>query len=442
MLLTQTHPSFSYQFLSSSQPSSNFVDVAVSGIYHGVDWLYTSVETMYTYDFKILFFWFYNSIYDESFDYFFTTCWYGSLIGGTFQLLWSYVLDSYIVNSLIVPHYSEYWFKTMLASRDISLVVIHHPELCLLSQQINESYFSSLVGSLTLVLNENVDIETILTPYMVFVHFLFVLCIVCLFITMYCSFFTSFVKEEVTIDYDYILATTSVEAEKEVATYDDLILTFIVVCSVVGWYFYLHCWTLISNIPEFAILWYFLPLLYWIIFGIPLFMLNDFGAAFASYLRGVGGSSLLLYELLYDFIALIIYFTRIMVQGVRIILVTFTYVSLNDFVLYFSYDQTWFLQHESFWDDLSEITLSLDSVSYFLFATLPGRLLYWMYELLHTFFVVTAQCVSFFVIVFWLFLFLYSFYVAEQIEDYLTPLRAKMRVKLAYSRRDLKINKL
>ncbi len=69
-------------------------------------------------------------------------------------------------------------------------------------------------------------------------------------------------------------------------------------------------------------------------------MLNDFGAAFASYLRGVGGSSLLLYELLYDFIALIIYFTRIMVQGVRIILVTFTYVSLNDFVLYFTYDQT------------------------------------------------------------------------------------------------------
>ncbi len=37
VLLTQTHPSFSYQFLSSSQSSSNFVDVAVSGIYHGVD---------------------------------------------------------------------------------------------------------------------------------------------------------------------------------------------------------------------------------------------------------------------------------------------------------------------------------------------------------------------------------------------------------------------
>ena len=46
-------------------------DVCVHSLYNGIDWVYTSVETLYIYDYKIVYFWFLNSVYDESIDFFF-----------------------------------------------------------------------------------------------------------------------------------------------------------------------------------------------------------------------------------------------------------------------------------------------------------------------------------------------------------------------------------
>ena len=48
-------------------------DTCIHTLYNGVDWLYTHVETLYIYDYKILYFWFLNSVYDESIDFFFTS---------------------------------------------------------------------------------------------------------------------------------------------------------------------------------------------------------------------------------------------------------------------------------------------------------------------------------------------------------------------------------
>jgi hypothetical protein len=53
--------------------------------------------------------------------------------------------------------------------------------------------------------------------------------------------------------------------------------------------------------------------------------------------------------------------------------------------------------------------------------------LYWIYELAHTFFVVTAQFIAFFAMVFWLFFFLYTFFVFEKFEDYFSEKR-KIRI--------------
>jgi hypothetical protein len=50
-----------------------------------------------------------------------------------------------------------------------------------------------------------------------------------------------------------------------------------------------------------------------------------------------------------------------------------------------------------------------------------------MYELLHTFFVVTAQFVAFFAMVFWLFLFLYTMFVIEQQEKFFQEKKEKRK---------------
>ena len=46
-------------------------DTGVHTMYSGIDWIYTHVETLYMYEYKIMYFWLLNSIYDESMDFFF-----------------------------------------------------------------------------------------------------------------------------------------------------------------------------------------------------------------------------------------------------------------------------------------------------------------------------------------------------------------------------------
>jgi hypothetical protein len=52
-----------------------------------------------------------------------------------------------------------------------------------------------------------------------------------------------------------------------------------------------------------------------------------------------------------------------------------------------------------------------------------------LYELLHTFFVLTAQFVAFFAMVFWLFLFLFTMFAMEQMERFIAERRLKRKIE-------------
>ena len=91
--------------------------------------------------------------------------------------------------------------------------------------------------------------------------------------------------------------------------------------------------------PELIFVFYLFPAFYFIILGIPTFLVFDFGIVFLAYLKGIGTSPVYIFELMYDFIAVIIFYTRILVQGVRLILMLFTYASMHDLIMYFSYYQ-------------------------------------------------------------------------------------------------------
>lgn len=54
-------------------------DMGIHAMYSGIDWLYTYIETLYMYDYKITYFLLLNNIYDESMDLFFLSVWYTSL---------------------------------------------------------------------------------------------------------------------------------------------------------------------------------------------------------------------------------------------------------------------------------------------------------------------------------------------------------------------------
>jgi len=155
-----------------------------------------------------------------------------------------------------------------------------------------------------------------------------------------------------------------------------------------------------SCLPEVVLVFFFFPLLYYTILNTPTFLLNDFGILYNCYLRGVSPSPTLVFELMYDYIAVIAFYVRLLTQGVRLALMFFTYAAMHDFVLFSNYSLRYLSGTESIWEEISNIDVSVSSITYFFLGSLPGHILNWLYEVFHTFFVVTGQLVAYCAMIF------------------------------------------
>lgn len=289
------------------------------------------------YDYKVLYFWFLNSVYDESIDFFFISVWFLSLQMSSLQLFWSVLLDSYIFNSLLQFSLTDEWVRGFISSKDTALLVIYHPEVMFFKNQIFCNFFTNYLADINITAIQYLDSQSLLTPIMLFPQLLFLGYIAFFFTAFYFSFYSSSSKEESTIDADYLSASVTVESEKEIGSIDDMLMPVIVITYTFGWYFYLYCWCLISQLPEIVLVFFFFPLLYYTIGNTPTFLLYDFGILYNCYLRGVAPSPNMIFELMYDYIAVIAFYVRILTQGVRLALMFFTYAAMHDFVLYMDY---------------------------------------------------------------------------------------------------------
>lgn len=428
-------------FTSLNGNSINFssfnYDSTVHTMYNGIDWLYTHVETLYMYDYKILYFWFLNNVYDESIDYFFLAVWYTSLQASGLQLFWAVMLDNYVSNYLFQFDLSDEWVRGFVSSKDTALFLIYHPELIFIKQQIVNNYLSNFLTDVNFSAIQYIESQSLLTAVMLLPQLLLLSYIAFFLVSFYFSFYSNSTREEATVDADYLSASITVESEKEIGSLDDILMGVIVLTYVFGWYFYLHCWPMISLIPEIVIVFFFFPLLYYTIFNTPTFLLYDFGILYNCYLRGIAPTPTLLFELLYDYIAVISFYVRILTQGVRLALMFLTYAGMHDFILYADYNHKYLLGNESIWEEISNINSSISSLTYFFLSTLPGHFLNWIYELIHTFFVVTGQLVAYCAMIFWLFLFLFTFFVIEKQENYFEEKR-KLRQDLFKKIQNLK----
>jgi len=232
-------------------------------------------------------------------------------------------------------------------SNEVIYIYIYNPELVFLKKEIFKGYHEYF-SNFFISFNESTVVETLSNPIILLPQFLLVLYTSIVFISFYFNYFSTANKEEATIDADYLVASTTVEAEKEISCFDDMILAFVVLIYIFGWYFYIHCWSVVSVLPELAFLFYLFPGLYFIIFGIPTSLAYDFGLYFLCYLRGVGTLPVFSYELIFDYIQVTIFYTRIVVQGVRLVLMLFTFASLHEFMLHFSLPQKSFICSEYF----------------------------------------------------------------------------------------------
>ena len=147
------------------------------------------------------------------------------------------------------------------------------------------------------------------------------------------------------------------------------------------------------------------------------------------YLRGGSKYSNNLIEVLFDYIGCIVFFTRLIAQWVRIILVLISFFSLSHVIVEFQITNQAIIGNDVLTGNNYGM-FSNRSLTYYLLVVFPGKFLHLIYEVLHTISLIISQFISFFSVVFWLFLFLYTFFIIEKHEDYFSRKREEKIIKL------------
>jgi hypothetical protein len=397
-----------------------FVDICTHCIYHGVDFIYTFVDDQLVFDFKVWFVWFLDNVVQEALMLGFTSNWREVNNISSGQLYLSNILDSLFTNIVSYLPYDNDWFRYYLASIDTSATHYYIPELNLVSNSLISDLLFNTSSNERLVITFLVTSENLVTSVMYFPQYIMFLSLIVVFFLIFFNFFSSPTKEENIVDQDYLIALSLLESEEEISSFDDIVGALLFFVYAFFWFFYIYFWNIVSNYPEFLLILCLLPFIYVIIFFIPSNLLYDFGLYFVSYLRGSASTPNFLFEAMYDYIAIFALFIRLFVQGVRLLLMFFVYASLHDYILYWNWhSRFWLYGNYDIWRDLANLELTISSISY-LFLKLPGYVVYWIYELVHTFFVITGQFIAFFAMVFWLFFYLYTFFTYEPQEEYLS----------------------
>ena len=280
------------------------------------------------------------------------------------------------------------------------------------------------------VINELTHTESYSFIFNQVLDFFFIFFSTVLILILYFSYYNSSTKENNLIDSNFLSSSILVESEKEIASLDDLILSSIILVYIFGWFFHIHVWNVLNSTPELLLLFYLLPFLAFLIFGVPSFLLIDFGIYCTMYIRGCGSYNSLIAELMYDYINVGSFYVRLCVQWVRLLLMYLTFIVMHDTVIFCNFENTLFLGTlDSIKEELSNIFVSCSFFSYLAFTQLLPTLFRLLFELTHTLFVCTAQFLAFFAIVFWFFSFLYTFFVYIKIENYFFHKRKLAQIK-------------
>lgn len=394
-------------------------DIQSPMLLRGIEYIYTWLESVITYSTTL----FYESNLiptdPTSLEHFIWVYDYRLSL----YIIWSIFYDFQILNNVVsLPHISN-WYSYINTITNNVVFYIEHPEHTYFYSSALTEYLLPFVSKFRFLIELETQSEGLLLIPMIILDLLFKIFLFGLFLSFLMNWYSISINSS-NVDSDFLVNSLAIESEEEIASIDDTVLLLIIVFFIFGWFFFFNYLNILTVLGEVMFIFLFLPLLIYILFFIPIFLLIDYGMHFITYLRGAGSSSALLMEFVYDCIAFLAFFIRLSVQNVRLLLITLTFFSLYEFILFFA-NNNWFNANFEFLDKLS--TTNNNYTSYYFFISVINKFIYWVYELLHTFFVTVAQFVAFFAMVFWLFLFLYTMFVVEEFEKYLDEKRKQRK---------------
>jgi hypothetical protein len=399
------------------------LDVQTPTILRGVEWIFSWMESAIVYSSNILY---ESSLIPTDITDSEHFLWASDYKLSTFIFICA-VQDLQVLNKNVLFPYIDNWYNYVHIATNNIIFHLEHPEHQHVYNHVLNDYIIPNISKIQFLIElESTNEGVILIPF-ILLDLIWKIAMFGIFCTFLLHWYNTSVNHN-NVDSDFLVNSLSIESEEEIASIDDTALLLIIILFIFGWFFFFNYLNILTSLGEVMLIFIFLPFLLYIMFFIPIFLLFDYGMYFITYLRGAGSSASLVMEFIYDCIAFLAFFIRLSVQNVRLLLITLTFFSLYEFILFFV-NVNWFNSNFEQMDKLISSHTGTQA-SYYYFVYTLNKLVYWIYELLHTFFVTVAQFVAFFAMVFWLFLFLYTMFVVEEFEKYLDDKRRKYNNKL------------
>lgn len=307
-------------------------------------------------------------------------------------------------------------------------VVLNNPEVVTLTDTAPSLFNELFTVNSTLVRSDFVNTINIISVSLI--SYLTVVILTYLFVLFYFYTNNKLNSSESCADNDYLSIWALTESEKELGSADDLVLLVIAITYIFGWFFGANFYFIVSRMPEFLTFIYSVPGIFYVVFSIPTYLLYDYGIFYGTYLRGASISSFFLYEFGYDIIMVCVFYIRLALQAIRLVLMTIACASYYDYIMFYNYKNTMFIKQPELLLETSNI---FNTAVFWFLIKIPATLLYIAYEVLHLWFILISQIVSFFAMIFWLFLYLYSFFLIITVEGFFHD-RRHLRIKLLNAR--------
>lgn len=249
-----------------------------------------------------------------------------------FEFFVSSLLDGFLREFICKLELTEDQFRRVLGLLDPTLFIIFHPSSGSIAQHLTAQSSMGYFSKFQLSIVDFIERNSLLLP----LHYGLQLFIASFFILLFIAFFVSFFsnnKEEFQADIDYSVANMSAEAEKELFSVDDATCLFLLLFFVFASYFGFFAIVLDTAYVEFLVFFAALPIVVVVLLLMPCNLVFDFGLLFVAYLRGVANTSSFFFELVYDYIGIAAFFTRLAVQFVRLVLMFVVYCMMHDTVV-------------------------------------------------------------------------------------------------------------
>jgi len=154
------------------------------------------------------------------------------MVNSEYNFFASVIINQLTYVFLIVLPYFDNFFKNVFYSFEFNNVFIFHPEYIFIFKNILFSYYN-LYSTNLYISNQNFFLnESFLSPIMMFPQTILIYFLVLLFLVTYFSYFNNSVSEDNIVDHDYLAYNVTIEAEEEIGSMDDMVLTSVILLYI------------------------------------------------------------------------------------------------------------------------------------------------------------------------------------------------------------------